>query len=83
MRRLLRTLVDQFRAKAAIRRRRANEAIHRRILGVVAGAFAVGYEVCSHAHDTRVPNLLGLGTERVAREKRVRCSAVWVFGLAK
>ena len=34
------------------------------ILGLVAGAFAVGYEVGSHAHDRRVPNLLGLGTER-------------------
>lgn len=31
MRRRLRTLLDQFRAKAAIRRRRSNDAIHRRM----------------------------------------------------
>jgi beta-lactam-binding protein with PASTA domain len=34
------------------------------VLGLVVGAFAIGYQVGSHADDARVPDLLGLGTER-------------------
>jgi hypothetical protein len=33
------------------------------IVGLVAGAFGLGYIVGTHANDRPVPNLLGLGTE--------------------
>lgn len=34
------------------------------VIGLLAGAFGIGYVVGSHAHDTRVPDLLGMGTDR-------------------